>query len=309
MRASGTPSAAGRRPRRGPTWRTCTRGLAGAHVDDFARRRSYRDTHPTPLPEEAYCDNWIADNGLRLLRSFPAGRPWHLVVNFTGPHEPMDVTEPMWQRWKDADFPPPEGNDQWDAATHRRIRQNYAAMIENIDRHVGRFLDAVRARGERDNTLVVYSSDHGDLLGEHNKWGKSSYYQPSVGVPLIVAGPGVREGVTSDALVSLHDLAATFLEYAGVPALPEMDSRSLRPVLEGRDAAHRPFVVSALGAWQMIYDGRYKLVESQDAEPLLFDLPDDPGESADIAPAAPAEVERLRRALRSEISRPGSPVT
>jgi len=214
-------------------------GLAAMHAQDFLQRHNYKDTYPTPLPNEAYCDNWVAENGLRLLRDFPADRPWHLQVNFTGPHEPMDVTERMQARWQDVGFPPPHANDQWDAETHQRIRQNYAAMIENIDRHVGRFLDAVAARGERDNTLVIYGSDHGEMLGDHNRWAKSIWYQPSVGVPLIVAGPGVRQGMTSDALVSIHDLAATMLDYAGRAPLPGMDSRSFRPVLEGRAETHR----------------------------------------------------------------------
>ncbi|MGH2354538.1 MAG: sulfatase family protein, partial [Chloroflexota bacterium] len=198
------------------------RGLAQAHVDDFRRRRDPPGSHgahgtdPTPLPDEAYCDNWLAANGLRFLERFPADQPWHLVVNFTGPHNPWDVTETMWRAWQGVAFPPPVGNDQLDAATHHQVRRNYAAMLENIDRLVGRFLDAVEARGELDRTLVVYSSDHGEMLGDHNRWGKSTYYQPSAGVPLIAAGPGVREGVTSDALVSLHDLTATFLEHAGV---------------------------------------------------------------------------------------------
>jgi arylsulfatase A-like enzyme len=74
------------------------RNLAHAHVRDFDLRRgrdSYGRTEPTPLPEDAYCDNWVAQNGLKLLRQAPRGKPWHLVVNFTGPHEPLDITGSM----------------------------------------------------------------------------------------------------------------------------------------------------------------------------------------------------------------------
>jgi arylsulfatase A-like enzyme len=273
------------------------RGLAAAHVDDFRRRRAYRDTFPTPLPDDAYCDNWIAENGLRLLRRFPTDRPWHLQVNFTGPHEPMDVTAGMLERWRDVAFPPPHRSTQWDAETHRRIRRNYAAMIENIDRQVGRFLAAVAARGEADNTIVIYSSDHGEMLGDHDRWGKQTYHQPSVGVPLIVAGPGVRRGATSDALAVLHDLAATMLDYAGAPAPAEMDGRSLRPVLAGAATAGRPFALSALGEWRTIRDERYKLVLVADEPPRLFDLVADPWEDRDLAGAAPAVVAHLRGLL------------
>ncbi|MBI3973073.1 MAG: sulfatase-like hydrolase/transferase, partial [Chloroflexi bacterium] len=271
------------------------RGLAQLHVDDFRGRKGYAATHPTPLPDDAYCDNWIAENGLRLLERFPAGRPWHLVVNFTGPHNPMDVTESMQRRWEGIELPPPETNDQLDAATHRRIRQNYAAMLENIDDHIGRYLELVEVRGELDRTVIVYSSDHGEMLGEHNRWAKSTYYQPSVGVPLIVAGPGVRAGVVSAALVLLHDLTATFLELAGLEPLPEMDSRSLVPVLSGRAESHRECVTSALDRWRMVFDGRYKLVEHQQDGALLFDHQTDAGERHNIAAEAQDDVRRLKR--------------
>jgi arylsulfatase A-like enzyme len=294
-------------------------GLAASHVEDFRRRagglRGYTATHPTPLPDEAYGDNWIASNGLRQLESFPRERPWHLVVNFTGPHNPMDVTAAMLDGWSDEDFPPPAGNDQVDRATHVRIRRNYAAMLENIDRHMGRFLDAVAARGETERTLVVYASDHGEMLGEHNLWGKSVPYQPSIGIPLIVAGPGVRRGAASDALVSLHDLAPTFVESAAAPPLPaspdEADGRSLWPLLSGAGGAHRGAVRSALRSanydWRLAFDGRYKLVEAAGAAPRLYDLEADPGEDVDLAARCPAEVARLTPALSAAPAGPPRP--
>ena len=95
---------------------------------------------------------------------------------------------------------------------HVAIRQNYTGMVENIDRLVGLLLDELKKRGEMDNTLVVDSSDHGEMLGDHNRWGKVLPYHASASVPMVIAGPGVQDGVVSDALVSHMDLAATFLE-------------------------------------------------------------------------------------------------
>jgi arylsulfatase len=108
--------------------------------------------------------------------------------------------------------------------------------------------------------------------------------------------------VTSAALVLLHDLAATFLDYAGAPPLPDMDARSLRAVLTGRRAAHRPVAVSALRTWRLVFDGRYKLVVEQDAAPRLFDLRHDPYEDTDISTQATADVARLRHALAAGAS-------
>jgi len=274
--------------------------LAQLHIDDMHSRRgaAYTATHPTPLPEHAYGDNWVGDQGLRLLEGFPGDRPWFLQVNFTGPHDPMDVTQSMWEAWQDVDFAPAHANTDVDAATHTRIRRNYAAMVENIDRHLGRYLDAITARGELDRTLVVYSSDHGEMLGDHDLWGKSSFTQPSVGVPLAIAGPGVATGATFDGPVSLHDLAATFLEAATVPVPAEMDSLSLWPVLSGGAGAHRAYVHAGLvtpkRAWHLVDDGHHKLVRVTGAPPLLFDLRDDPWEDVNLATERPEVVARLQ---------------
>ncbi|MGC9347740.1 MAG: sulfatase family protein [Anaerolineae bacterium] len=282
-------------------------GLAEVHVADMEARRgkSYAATDPTPLPEHAYCDNWIADNGLRLLSEAPSDQPWFMQVNFTGPHDPMDITTRMRERWEDVDFPPPCDSSQFDEATHSRIRQNYTAMVENIDRHVGRYLEAIEARGEIDSTLIIYSSDHGEMLGDHDLWAKSTYYQPSVGVPLIIAGPDVATGRTFDGPVTLHDLAATCIDYAGLPSLEATDSRSLRPVLTGQSGEYRPYVVSGLvtprRAWHLIYDGRYKLVIVQGEPPILFDLDEDPWENRNIAREAPSTVARLQATLEREL--------
>jgi len=281
------------------------RGLLDAHVEDYEKRHPYRDTHPTPLPPSAYCDNWIARKALHQLYGFSTERPWHLVVNFAGPHDPMDVTQSMRERWSDVAFPPPHApQNDIDPDQHTAIRQNYAAMIENIDRHVGRFLDAVEARGERDRTLVVYASDHGEMLGDHGRWGKKTFYQPAVGVPLIVAGPGVQQNHVSDAPVSLHDLSATFLEAASAPPLPGADARSLRPLLTGAADSHRDVVCSGLYDWRLAYDGRHKLVDRPELPPLLFDLQEDPNEDRSIAGDAPSHVERLRRRLEARAGAP-----
>jgi arylsulfatase A-like enzyme len=282
------------------------RGLASLYVADLRKRvqsgGDYQSTWPSPLPPEAYGDNWVARNGLDLMRRFPQGKPWYLVVNFVGPHDPMDVTVEMAEPWRKVKFPPPNGTDGYSQAVNDAIRQNYSAMVENIDRWLGIYLQELEKRGELENTLVMYSSDHGEMLGDHGRWGKMLPYQPSVGVPLIVAGPGVRENLVSDALVSTMDLAATFLDNGAVRRPDDMDSRSLRPLLEGRTNHHRNWVSSGLGGWRLTYDGHYKLVDgfgpadrmnavsketsfSPDADrpsPLLFDLQKDSPENSPL---------------------------
>ena len=276
------------------------RGVADLYCEEHAAMGKNMGAYTTALPDNAYCDNWLAENGLQFLRNFPAGQPWHLVVNFTGPHNPMDVTARMRAAWEDVAFAPPRNNDKPDREGLLRNRQNYAAMIENIDRLVGEFLAAVTARGELGNTLIVYASDHGEMLGDQGRWGKCHWRTASAGVPLIVAGPEVCRDVVSDALVSVRDLAATFLDYADAPVLPGMDACSLRPVLEGKRENHRQTVVCGLQDWRLAFDGRYKLVRQDEQPDQLFDLDCDPWEEQDIACANPGIVTRLAVALDTE---------
>ncbi len=298
-----------------------TTGRVETHRADFERRRvegTFAATFPTPLPEESYCDNWIAAQGLRLLAEAPDDAPWHLAVNFAGPHEPVDITAAMDGYYRDVEFPQPNRNTELPPAKHVAIRRNYAAMIENIDRWMGQLLQAVEHRGELDNTLVVFSSDHGEMLGDHNLWMKRLPQQASVGIPLVAAGPGIRQGETTGALASLMDLAATFLDYAGIPVPSAMDSRSLRPVLEGETEDHREFLLSGLDPWRCVTNGRLKLVRGyaggpapsgsghpvypegdHAAEPMLFDIEEDPFENVNLAARARSDVEWLTEVLLS----------
>jgi arylsulfatase A-like enzyme len=318
-------------------------GLLETHLEDFERRRdpdlSYHEgvdvhaTFPTPLPDHAYSDNFVGRKTVDLLRDAPDDQPWFMQVNFVGPHNPWDVTEDMhgWYRDPDVTFPDPvdpEGRLSEDK--HQEVRRNYAAMIENIDRWLDRFLDVLEERGEREDTLVVFAADHGELLGDHGHWYKQFPYQSSAGVPLAVAGPGVAERGLVDPPATILDLHATFLDYAGrdpqsVDAA--MDSRSMRAYLAGEttdddapaDGGPREVVYSGFGPWRFAFDGRHKFIRGFDPErhpqktdawdetevrsglqnidPVLFDLGADPHELSDVADANPEVVARLDDAL------------
>lgn len=273
------------------------RKLAAQHVGDFKKRRKYNATHTTPLPDDAYCDNWIAENAKKLLQQAPTGKPWHLVVNFTGPHSPMDITASMEKTARTREYPQPNKNTEFDAATHSKIRQNYTAMCENIDTRIGEIIAEVRKRGDLDNTLIVFSSDHGEMLGDHDRWGKHVPYQASAGIPLLIAGLDTKKNQQTDALASLIDIAATFLDYAGLEKLPQMEAQSLRPVLTGKTQKHREILHSALEEWRLVWDGRHKLVEGYNQETMLFDLQNDPFENRNLVASEKVLASRLRKQL------------
>ena len=191
-------------------------------------------------------------------------------------------------------------------------------MCENIDRGIGLYLEKLASMGELENTIIVFSSDHGEMLGDHGRWGKSVPYHPSASVPMIVAGPGIRRGAASAALVSIMDLAATFLDYADTPVPKEMDSRSFRPLLEGKTENHRDVVFSGLGAWRLAFDGQYKVItgfnpkiarigddwtpsskEVEGVQTLVFDLSQDPYENKDLFQEMPSAAGKLLEKLSS----------
>jgi arylsulfatase A-like enzyme len=303
---------------------------------DATRRDHFAATFPTSLPDDLYCDSWLAQNGIDLIDDAPEEKPWFLEVSFVGPHDPMDVTREMfeWYRGDDSvEFPGPApvgADDGFDGRTHNEIRRNYAAIVENIDRWVGRYLDRLEQRGELEDTLVIFTSDHGEMLGDHGRWKKHSPYQSSVGVPLVTAGPGIesRSGRCDEPVTTL-DLYATILEYAGLDS-GEVDSRSLGPLLRADASTRRECVRSGLGPWRMAFDGRYKLVTGYDPSPseydlslgdkeqvaefhalddekqrtlreeredILFDHATDPNETQNVADSNPDVVERLKAHL------------
>jgi arylsulfatase A-like enzyme len=181
-------------------------------------------------------------------------------------------------------------------------------MLHNIDYNIQRLLDCVAARGELGQTLVIYTADHGEMLGDFHRYNKGRPERGAVRIPLVIRGPGVERGLCTPALVELQDLAATICDYAGTSAPPTNDALSLRPTLEGTSANHRAYQVSQLSGgspWQMIADPQHKMVLGADGE-RLYDLEKDPWENDNISHERPEIAQHLREQLRQEVSLPGA---
>jgi arylsulfatase A-like enzyme len=204
-----------------------------------------------------------------------------------------------------------EGGESGGARDARTLQAAYYAMIKLIDDQVGRILEALECTGQRDDTIVIFTSDHGETLGDHGLIQKGCrFYEGLVRVPLIWVWPGrVPAGVRSDALVELMDIAPTLLDYAGLPIPAHMQARSLKPLLEGAiaPAAHRDHVRSEYydaldqpaGSLATMYrDRRYKITNYHQHDfGELYDLEADPWEFANLwdSPA--------HRELRAELTR------
>lgn len=257
-----------------------------------------------------------------MMRRLPKDKPWFFQVCFTNPHGPWPVTSSMKRGYEQVSFPSPNRSENRSSSSfgvelrtelqEQEVRRHYAAMLENIDHNIGLLLQEVIDRGETDDTLVVYTADHGEMLGDFHRYNKGRPERGSVNIPLVVWGPGVVQGLYSSALVELQDLSSTILDYAGRTFAEvsheqpdsQPDSISLRAVLEGRDETLRRYQVAEWRDWGMICDTQYKLVvERSEDQPRerLYDLAADPWENLDIAAKHGGVVERLKQQLGREV--------
>jgi arylsulfatase len=251
--------------------------LQDIHLEDFDRRKTNQhDTEPTELPDEAYCDNWLSDNGMKMIREYDTEKPWFLQVNFTGPHGPWDITKQMKKEWENVEFPQPKGNDTLEPAKINQVRQNFGAMIHNIDRNIKLIIDEVEKRGELYNTIIFYTADHGDMMGDKNRFGKSVPYRGSVSIPLVVWGKGVRENIESNMMCELQDVASTIVDFCGLEMDEAVDSISLKPFLTGENKNEvRKQQTSGLNDWKMISDGKTKKVYRDGELEEIYDITND----------------------------------
>jgi arylsulfatase A-like enzyme len=275
-------------------------------------------------------DRHIADGAIALLRRKPA-RPFFLHVNFTAPHDPLHLP-PGYERKYDpariplpSNFLPQHPFDHGNAGRRdelllplprdpREVRAEiaaYYAVISHLDEQVGRLLATLRSTGQEENTIVIYTSDHGLALGSHGLMGKQNMYEHTVGVPLLMAGPGIPRNRRSSAQTYLRDLYPTVCDLAGIPIPATVEGRSLAPVISG---AARQIHSELYAYWhldghsgerpiqRMIRTERWKLIYYAHLDRYqLFDLENDPHELRDLASVVPAPPPRaeLQRKLTS----------
>ena len=267
-------------------------------------------------------------------------KPFLLVVSFINPHdicllagEDSPLLQDVWKKYRPAagaELPPLPANfaatagepdplarrtrhEQWDENQWRRYRYAYYRMVEDVDQQVGQVLLALRQSGLEENTLVVFTSDHGEGLGSHRWTGKMMFYEEEAAVPLIVSFKGVTPAgrIDREHLVSALDVLPTICDYAGVRPSPSMRGMSLRAAIETPDRPGREFVVSemaaggagGLGRSFMVRTAKYKYLvfpgAGAERPEMFFNLESDPGEMKNLAgdSALAGELERHRQML------------
>lgn len=300
-------------------------GLWERYREDYRERFSTKPhlVRPSPLPLEEYADVYVGRQAQRYLETYARPEPWCCWVSFGGPHEPWDAPEPYASMYRPADMPRPvprpddagdrpRGSLDRSLAKAKRLtvddvqamRANYAGNVTLIDDQVGAILRTVEARGEMDNTVIVFSSDHGELNGDYGLMYKSLLLNGAVRVPLLIRTPataaGPAAGSVSDAPVEVFDIGPTLTELAGGRLEHPQFARSLCPLAAAPSAPHRDFAISEIDGEIMILDREWKMVLNADGIPyLLFNQPEDPGETSNRV--ADASTAALRTELRLRV--------
>ena len=252
-------------------------------------------------------------------------KPWVLFVSFVAPHFPLTAPPEHYYRYWNRELPMPKLYAREERPRHpylldysrnfnyddyfespqdvKKALSGYFGLVSYLDENIGKVLAALRDAGLADDTVVMYTSDHGDNLGARGLWGKSTMYEEIAGVPMILAGPGVPAGRRVDTPVSHVDAFPTILAIAGekmpsgFPGFSLLEisggyqpDRTVLSEYHGMGSSTGAFAVR-VGHWKYVHYAKYR--------PQLFDLEEDPDETRDLAadPAHAAALEECRRRL------------
>lgn len=273
-------------------------------------------TRPSTIPEELHRTTWTGRAAVDFINGYARTEPFFLKVSFTRPHSPYDPPQRFLDMYRPEDMPAPhvaqwaakyaplQGDppppDMWHGDVGleqvRRSRQGYYASTTFVDEQIGHILKALETRGMLENTLILFTCDHGDMLGDQHLWRKSYPYEGSARISMLVRCPrsmGMDDcrGRVLHQPVELRDVLPTFLDVAGRPIPAVLDGASLLPLVRGQTNGWRRHIdlehdicYDPRNHWNALADERWKYIfHAVDGSEQLFDLQNDPGELSDLA--------------------------
>ncbi len=278
------------------------------------------EARPFALDERLHPTRWIGETAVRFLRGYRRPQPFFLKVSFERPHSPYDPPRRWWDRYNNT-LPAAQAGewarkyrprssaarDVWHgdlgAAAVQSARRGYYGSVSFVDEQIGRILDTLDSRGLSRRTLVLYLSDHGDMLGDQNMWRKSYAYQGSARVPMIVHWPeAFLGGRKIDSPVEIRDALPTLLDAAGVAIPGQVDGSSLLKLAKNPESEWRQWIdlehdvcYAPENHWNALTDGRWKYIfHAMTGEEQLFHLETDPHELKNLAGTPETDVWRAR---------------
>jgi arylsulfatase A-like enzyme len=265
----------------------------------------------SPLPKEHYVDHWIADCTINKIDTHiktSTDKPFFMWMSSPKPHSPYDPPRPFDQMYDPREMPAPLGSSEnlkerfayMEAIRHKcavdslspeawkLIRSYYYGSISFLDSMIGRVLEHLDKNKILDETLVLFTADHGDLIGDFGSCFKVNLLNGSVRTPFIVAGPGISKNRKSEALVGLQDILPTFAAFAGTKLNAEVQGGNLMPLLTGSEQKVRDHYYSTTdecwGQSAMITDGKFKYIYSEgNGTEELYDQINDISELKNLA--------------------------
>lgn len=295
-------------------------------------------SRPWPYAEELHPTNWVAARSIDFLRRRDTTKPFFLMASFVRPHPPFDAPQAFFDMYSHMDMKRPAVGD-WadkedsdnagrvyntsngilDDELMRRTEAGYYACISHVDNQIGRLLGAVRDYGLYSNTIIVFISDHGEMLGEHNMFRKIVPYNGSIGISMIFSGVLPKDigcNRVNSELAELRDIMPTLLDLAGADIPESIDGKSLVPAMkrEGetvREYLHGEHSGGGFGNHFIVTKTDKYIWYSKSGHEQYFNLSDDPGELHDLAgdPAYKHRIDELRGILIAELSKRNDPCT
>ena len=262
-----------------------------------------------PLEPSQTYEAWVADHVISLIKTRPENRPFFFGCGFYAPHPPLKVPEPYYSMYDPEDIPQPPNfgpteNEPRSIQTsfYRKLFEEhgtdwepwkkstavYWGSVSLLDAQVGRIIRCLEEEGELENTLIIFTSDHGELMGQHGLWQKFQAYEEALRVPLVMRVPWSIGGIRNQENVSLIDIAPTILSVAGANAPQEYEGIDLSPAFSNQKVSVKPRSLYSeykiksewhdVVDWRLVTDNHYKYVWNQNDLDEIYDLQDDPYE-------------------------------
>jgi uncharacterized sulfatase len=304
--------------------------VVGSHIEELDRYIYDIDK----ADEKSFATDFLTDKIISLMEAVDPEQPFCMMLSLPDPHGPNSVRAPYDSMYSHMFFETPgtfhQENEQapgWRGSGKNLIQNDslkqkpmsrYFGMVRCIDDNVGKLLDYLISSGREDNTIVVFTSDHGDLMGEHRRHNKGLPYETSAGVPFIMRYPGkIKPGKIINKAYTSADFTPTLLGLLGIKdALPVQHGRDDSRIFMDRQALVNSDEITYMRAhgldpgWVAALNDRYKLVLSKQDEPWLFDLEEDPEELTNYYrdPQYKAVAEQFTRRLAEWMVLAGDPL-
>lgn len=265
---------------------------------------------PWHLDEELHPTNWVTTKSIDFLRRRDPTKPFFLKMSYVRPHPPFDPPQAFYDMYRDLELPdPPVGDwaekedeslagfnpitDRGIVPKHRlkRAQAAYYALITHVDHQIGRFIQALQEYGVYHQTVILFASDHGELLGDHHLYRKSMPYEGSTKIPFILSDPGnqlkVKRNQIVDQVVEIRDIMPTLLDAANIDIPETVDGKSVLPLSRGEEEPWRDYIHGehfyGRESFHFVTDGKEKYVWfSYTGKEQYFDLTKDPEERKNL---------------------------